>query len=310
MTALVTGASGFVGSHIVAALQDNGATVRGLVRAGSKTTLLQTWDVPLVQGDLLDLDSLRRATRGIKTVYHAAGMLGGGRLPLLPGSKGGPTPMHQVNVQGTQNLVTACVENQVRRVVLISSVSVYLPAPDLITEEAATGGGGAYGNSKLGAEVALQASALQHDLEGVILRPCTIYGERGRGFTQLLLRILSWPAIIVSGHDWPALELVHAADVATAAMLAGIRDMAQGQIYNITGDTGASLKEIVKTYEQVTGRKKLVISVPKRVLKLALRARVREMRLFSTDKARRELGYQPQVSLTEGLRRTLEWFHI
>jgi nucleoside-diphosphate-sugar epimerase len=310
MTDLVTGASGFVGSHIVAALQDNGASVRGLVRASSETTLLQRWDVPLVQGDLLDLDSLRKATRGVETVYHAAGTLAGGHLSLLPGPKRDPALMHQVNVQGTQNLVTACVKNQVRRVVLISSVSVYLPAPDPITEEGAIGGGGVYGQSKAGAEVVTQACAARHDLEWVILRPCTIYGERGRGFTRLLLRILSWPAVIVSGDDWPSLELVHAADVAAAALLAGRQEKARGQIYNITGGQGASLKEMIRIYEEVTGRKKLVVSVPKAVLKLALRSRVHPMRRYSIEKAQRELGYQPRVPLTEGLRGTLEWFHV
>jgi nucleoside-diphosphate-sugar epimerase len=310
MTDLVTGASGFVGSHIVAALHDNGASVRGLVRASSKTTLLQTWDVHLVQGDLLDVDSLRKATRGVETVYHAAGMLAGGRLPSLSGPRRDPALMHRINVQGTQNLVTACVENQVRRVVLISSVSVYLPASGPISEEDAIGGGGAYGQSKAGAEAVIQACTQQHDLEWVILRPCTIYGERGRGFTRLLLRTLSWPAVIVSDDDWPALELVHAADVAAAALLAGWQEKARGQIYNITGGQGASLKEMVKIYEEVTGRKKLVVSVPKAVLKLALRSRVHPMRRYSIEKAQRELGYQPRVPLSEGLRRTLEWFHV
>jgi nucleoside-diphosphate-sugar epimerase len=310
MTVLVTGASGFVGSHIVAALQDNGASVRGLVRASSETALLRTWRVHLVQGDLLDLESLRNATRGVETVYHAAGVVSGRRLPLLPGPKRDPALMDWVNVQGTQNLLTACVENQVRRVVLISSVSVYLPAPSPITEEVAIGGGGAYGQSKAGAEAAVQACAAQHGLEWVILRPCTIYGERDSGFTRLLLRILGWPVVIVSDDDWPSLELVHVADVVTAAMLAGTRSRAQRQIYNITGGQGATLREIVKIYKEVTGRKRLVISVPEMALKQVLGSRVHPMRRYSIDKARRELGYQPQISLTEGLHRMLDWFCV
>lgn len=310
MTVLVTGASGFVGSHIVAALQEDGVPVHGLVRASSETTSLQRWGVSLVQGDLLDLGSLRKATSGVKTVYHAAAVLPGGRLPLLPEPQRGSALMHWVNVQGTQNLLTACVENQVRRVVLISSVSVYLSAPSPITEEAATGGSGAYGQSKAGAEATVQEYAAQHDLEWVILRPCTIYGERGSGFTRLLLRVLGWPVVIVSDDDWPSLELVHVADVAAAAMLAGTRSMAQGQIYNITGGQGATLREIVKIYEEVTGRKRLVISVPEMILKQVLGSRVHPMRRYSIDKAQRELGYQPQVSLTEGLRRTLDWFGV
>jgi nucleoside-diphosphate-sugar epimerase len=266
MTALVTGASGFVGSHIVAALRDRGASVRGLVRASSETTLLKSWDVSLVQGDLLDLDSLRQATRDVETVYHAAGMLAGGRLPLLSGPKCDPRLMHQVNVQGTQNLLRACVDNEVKRMVLVSSVSVYLPGPGFITEETPIGGGGVYGQSKADAEAFIQTYAAQHDLEWVILRPCTIYGERDSGFTRLLLCVLSWPAVIVSDDDWPALELVYATDVAASAILAGTRDEVQGHIYNITGGQGVTLKEMVRIYEGVTGRKRLVVTVPEAVL--------------------------------------------
>ena len=310
MAVLVTGASGFVGSHIVVALQENGVPVRGLVRSSSETSLLRSCGVPLVQGDLLDLDSLRKATRGVETVYHAAAVLPGSRHPLLPKAKCDSAMMKRVNVQGTQNILIACVENRVRRVVLLSSVSVYLPGPGPITEEAGTGGSCAYGQSKADAEAAVRAYAMQHDLEWVILRPCTIYGERGNGFTRLLLRILGLPVVIVSDNDWPSLELVHVADVATAAMLAGTRSNAQRQIYNITGGQGATLREIVSIYEEVTGRKRLVISVPEVVLKSVLGSRVHPMRRYGIDKARRELGYQPQVSLAEGLRRTLDWYCI
>jgi nucleoside-diphosphate-sugar epimerase len=228
---------------------------------------------------------------------------------LMPVGSFSENDLSKVNIEGTKNLVTACLENGVKRLVLISSVALYLPDSAPADETAALGGGGAYGKSKAGAEAVLRDCA-QQNLEWVILRPSTVYGERGTGFTQTLLRMLKWPALVVSGDSWPALELVHAEDLASAALLAGQRTGAAGETYNITGATIASLKDMVRIYKETTGHRKVVISLPRPLLKLALRSRMHSVRCYDINKARKELGYQPQIFLSEGLRRIFEWYRL
>jgi nucleoside-diphosphate-sugar epimerase len=193
--------------------------------------------------------------------------------------------------------------------VLISSISVYLPAPNPIMESNPTGGTDDYGKSKAGSEEVVRDYGAPNHMEWVILRPCVIYGERDTGtFPHLLLRLLRWPLVIISSDGWPALELVHAEDVASAALLAGRNEKAAGQIYNVTGGMLAGMKEIAKVYGEVSGRKRRVITIPAKVLKAVLRARMHSIRRYSIEKAKREIHYQPQVSLNDGLRRTLQWF--
>ncbi len=318
MNTLVTGATGFIGSHIVDALIARGDSVRALVRPGGQASRLIQQGVELVQGDLSDPQTLDTAVEGIELVYHAAALLGRERSSAA---------IFQTNVTGTENLLAACIRRDVRRFVFISSVAVYAPtALPLIDEESPQGAPDVYGQSKSAAEERVRHYAQMHGLSYSILRPCIVYGERDTQYTAQLLRTMRRPILIVGIGGWPYYNLVHAADVAAAAVLAGTCSQAAGQAFNITDGRGAFRQEIAQAVRRITKSKQVILTVPTRLIKnaYALRATIQAYRtgdvksnpsiqltrLFShlqydISKAQSQLGYVPQIDLREGLRRTL-----
>lgn len=323
MKALATGATGFIGSHIVDHLLVRGDSVRALVRPDSDTRRLVRQGVRLVYGDLTDHAVLDTAVEGVDVIYHVAALLGKGHSA---------TAMITTNVVGTENLLGACVRQAVSRFVFLSSVSVYAPSSaHLVDEDAPQGETGTYGQSKSAAERIIQHYAQTYGMNYSVLRPCRVYGERDERYTGRLLRILRAPIIPVVSGGWPFYNLVHASDVADAAILAGTRPGALGQTFNITDGQGAFLGEIVEAVRALSGQKQMILPVPQHLaafayrLRLVLRARrtrkdrrkdsVRWQRChlfcaqhFDISKARRDIGYEPQINLQEGLRRAMAWY--
>ncbi len=313
MTALVTGAAGFVGGHLAARLLRDGSHVRGLVR--QRDHALAAAGVECVVGDLRNDEALRRASRGVDVVYHAAAVTLGMRGDLW-----------DTNVAGTRQLLRACVANNVGRFVFLSSVSVYRPPLVLAIEEGAPiGGSELYGQSKAAAE-AVVSEAGGDGIEHVILRPCQIYGSDDRsGYTTGLLRVLAARRVPVARG--PArFSLVHVDDVVEAIVAAGAQPAAAGGVYNIAGPGQKSLRELADIVSRTSRR----IEVPRIVLRAALSARwlfgaARNPNLrpvlrsyapntlhgsmwlggpdYLITRARTELEYVPRVDPTEGLRR-------
>jgi nucleoside-diphosphate-sugar epimerase len=269
--------------------------------------------VECVVGELRDQAVLKRATQGVDVVYHAAAVTLGMRGDLW-----------HTNVEGTRALLQACVANDVGRFVFLSTVSVYRPplAP-AIDEDAPTGGLELYGRSKTAAEAIVRQMAGDR-IEHVILRPCQIYGSNDRsGYTSRLLRVLAARRVPVARG--PArFSLVHVDDVVDAIVAAGAQPAAGGRVYNIAGPGQTSLRELA---DVVMGRP---ISIPRPALRVALSARwllgaARDPNVrpflrsyahntlhgsmwlggpdYLTTRARRELGYVPQVDPASGLRR-------
>jgi nucleoside-diphosphate-sugar epimerase len=327
---LVTGATGFIGSHIVSHLLDRGDSVRALIRPGraKPAFMLEAEEISWSYGDLTDPASLRSATGNVAVVYHAAALL---HAPHNSHA------MREVNVTGVKNLLDACIHNQVERFVFISSVEAYAPSQAVvIREDAPLGGSGVYGHTKAEAEALVKSYADSFGLAYSIIRPCVVYGERDyNNFTPRLLRLLRWTIIPVVAGNPAHMTLVYAADVAEAVILAGTHPNAVGQAYNITGGRPTSLQELAKIHEELSGQRKLLIPVPISLLRTALlirwlvsnlrhrrfermmkRYRDREyqrsvfLRRHQHDisKARTELGYEPSIDLREGLRRTVAWY--
>lgn len=328
MKALVTGATGFIGSHIVDHLLARGDSVRALVRPAraERSPLLERERLVWSYGDLTDPASLQSATHGIEVVYHAAALLTTHSDEL----------MRLVNVTGVKNLLEACVQNRVERLVFISSVAAYAPTRDLVvSEHAPLGGWGPYGRSKAEAEALIRSYAESFRLAYSIVRPCVVYGEGDHNnFTPRLLRLLRRAVIPVLTGDAPHMITVHAADVAQATILAGTHPKAVGQAYNVTGSAPTSLRELVGIYAELSGDRKRLLPIPRFGVRTALlvrwllanlrhrhweqlteRFRAREYQRsfflrshqYDISKAQGELGYEPGVDLREGLRRTLAW---
>ena len=266
MRVLVTGATGFIGSHIVDHLLDRGNIIRALTRHERKHKRIpERKEISWIHGDLTDKASLKQATVDISVVYHAAALLH---------TSDNENAMREVNVNGVKNLLEACVLNQVRHIVFISSIAVYAPASTaIIREDAPLGGQSEYGRTKVEAEVLIKSYSASSKLTYSIIRPCVTYGERDHNFTPRLLRLLRRPVIPVIAGNLEHMIMVHAADVANAAILTGTHPNAIGQAYNITGGRQTSLRELVQVFEKLSGQHRFLVPIPMSLLRTALSVR-------------------------------------
>jgi len=264
MTILVTGASGFLGRHLVDRLLLREYAVRTLFRSHREGLPA---DVEHIQGDIKDLTLLEAAMAGVETVYHVAA--------IVPGV-GSDTQMWVTNVVGTRNVAQACLRAGVRRLVLVSSIAVYkAPLHDIVTESAPVGGGTMYGRSKAMAE-SVATDTCRGQVELVIARPCQIYGTMDRtGFTKKLLRLVKSPFLPVAGLRGRSFSLIHVSDVADGLCAAGERKGIDGAIINLASKKKTSLLELSSIYAKLVGKKArgTKIPIPESILRAAMSLR-------------------------------------
>ena len=251
MTVLVTGASGFLGRHLVDGLLRREYVVRTLSRSHGSGLPPQ---VEHFQGDIKDVTLLEASMAGVETVYHAAAM--------VPGS-GSDTQIWETNVTGTRSVAQTCLRAGVRRLVLVSSVAVYkAPLPDLVSDSAPVGGGTIYSRSKAMAEI-VATDICRGRLEFVIARPCQIFGTMDRtGFTKKLLRLVKSPLLPVAGLRGRSFSLIHVSDVAGGLCTAGEREDIDGAIINLASKEKTSLIELASIYSKLVGKKGRGTKVP------------------------------------------------
>ena len=322
MTALVTGANGFLGSAVVRALLADGSAVRALVRAGSDRRNLDGLDVEVAAGDLTDRDSLRRAASGCRSVFHVAADY---RLWVAD-----PKPMYRSNVDGSVNVLEAAAAAGAERLVYTSSVAVLginedrTPADEdtPVTVEDMVGH---YKRSKFLAEQAVRKRGAEIEFPVVTVNPSTPIGPRDVKPTptgRILLDAAAgrMPAFVDTG-----LNLVHVDDVA-AGHLAAAKLGVPGERYILGGDD-FTLERILRVVAEHVGRRASTIRLPHwSVYPLAVAAEAlatltkREPRVtldgvrmstkhmyFSSRKAQRELKYRwrdPKLGVAEAV----DWF--
>lgn len=264
MTILVTGASGFLGRHLVDKLLLREYAVRTLSRSQADGLPPH---VEHVQGDIRDATLLERAMAGVDKVYHAAA--------IVPGA-GSDAQTWDTNVIGTRNVAQACLRAGVRRLVLVSSVAVYkAPLPDLVPESALVGGGLIYGRSKAMAET-VATDICRGRLEFVIARPCQIFGTMDRtGFTKKLLRLVKSSLLPVAGLRGRSFSLIHVSDVADGLCAAGERKDLDGAIINLASPKRTSLMELASIYSKLVGKnaRGTRVPIPESILRAAMSLR-------------------------------------
>lgn len=229
-TILVTGASGFLGRRLVAALAARGAAVRALVRAGSKVEALRLPGVKLCLGDVAEADSLESAFAGVELVVHAAA-----------DTSGDEGQGRRVTIGGTRNILAQCLARRVERLVYISSCSVYgvaeLAPGQLVTEDAPLERyperRGAYSWAKLEAENLVTAAMTQGETAVVCLRPGTIYGPGGENYTPMLGFALGEKLFALIGDGRMVLPLVHIDNLVAAILAALAAPTGVGGVYNV-----------------------------------------------------------------------------
>jgi nucleoside-diphosphate-sugar epimerase len=312
---LITGATGFVGSHFVEALARHGVKARALVRSTSDVAGLARYGVDRVTGDLDDAAALRRAVAGVGTVVHMAGATRALRRSIF----------HDVNASGTLRLVEAIeADGGARRLVYLSSLAAAGPSDgspvcQTDTPRPLT----AYGRSKLeGEDHVLGRDAV----DGVVLRPPAVYGPRDRELLPFF-RLARRGLLPVIGPLNRRIQMIHVGDLAEALVRAA-QARATG-IFHIAEPTAYTWAEMLDHVAAAVGRRGSRVRVPAALLKVAAggsQAAARLTRrpavfdsekalellaagwLCETDTARRKLGFEAVIPLPQGLRDTARWY--
>ncbi len=327
MRVLVTGASGFLGSHVAERLAKDGHTVRCLVRRSSKVDHLRAMEargegVELHEGAIDDAPSLPSAVKGVDAIIHCAGVVKARSWD----------DFLCVNERGAVDLAQAAIDHApgLRRFVLVSSAAVMGPAsegkphaPDHATNPVTL-----YGKSKLAGELAVRR--LQDRVPLTIIRPPAIYGPRDQEILAFFQSVRRTRSAFRLGNSMKSMALVYAEDAADACARAAFADVPTGSTYFV--DDGE-----VYSYEQMAGhiadaygiRLLTTASVPRSILAVAAlaseafgKATDRAV-MFSRDKlnellmehftvdssaTRKDLGWAPTVTFGEGAKRTAKWY--
>lgn len=305
---LVTGAAGFIGSHVAERLLREGHRVRvvdNLSTGDERNIALLGGEVEFVRGDLRDPETCRRVCRGVELVFHLAA------LPSVPRSMADPWASHDHNVNATVQLLLATRDAGVRRLIYSSSSSVYGDTPVLPKVETLEPlPRSPYAAAKLAGEQYVLAWARAGMVEGVALRYFNVFGPRqnpGSAYAAVIPIFLAAaqrgsPAPINGdgGHtrDFTYIDNVVNANLLAAGAPAAV---ASGWPINVGAAERTSLLQLLEVVREVSGRPVPAEHRPARD------GDVRDS-LAGLDRAREVLGYRPGVSLREGMRRTWEWF--
>lgn len=327
MKALVTGATGLIGSHIVERLAAGDHSVRALVRETSDASHLRRVGVEIAHGDLGDSPSLFRALEGVEVVYHNA---------ALVGDWGRWESFSDVGVEGTKRLLDAALKCGVTRFVHMSSASVYgflrirgRAVDEAFPLEENPWRWDYYGRSKIAAEQAVSKCQAGGQLATTILRPTVVVGPRDRTVFPRLAALLERGRLPIVGSGDNRVHLIYAGDVAHAAVLAGTRAEAIGQTYILDGRREFTQREFFDAIADGIGARRPVRRIPLPIAyglgfceeawgHFTKQTRVPTMTRylvvlsagearFTTSKAERELGWRPETSIREALERTHKW---
>ena len=310
MKYLITGAGGFIGSHVVELLLNAGHEVRALAHynsfgswghlEGSPAAAHAKLEVRL--GDVTDFSMMRTLVEGCDAVLHLAALIG------IPYSYHAPASYVATNVSGTLNVLEACRAASVRRVVITSTSEVYGTARYTpIDEKHPLQGQSPYSASKIAADKLAEAYFCSFDLPVVTLRPFNTFGPRQSAravIPTVLTQALNGAAEIRLGHLDPKRDLTFVEDTARAFLAAAETPGIEGEVIHFGRGQAVSVGELAQRCLDAVGSKARIISVPERQ-----RPEKSEVGLLLCDasKARRRLGWTPKVSLDEGLRRTADY---
>jgi dihydroflavonol-4-reductase len=315
---LVTGATGFTGSHLVRALVADGVPVRVIARSVERARRLLPDGVEIVEGDIADPEVIERAMRGVRTVYHLAAVYREAKHPDLR--------YREVNVEASRLLLEAACRASVNRYVHCSTVGVHghIASPPA-DETAAYAPGDVYQATKCEAEQL--ALSYRDRLPLAVARPTAIYGP---GDTRRLkmFRLIAEPRFPLLGGGENYYHTVHVRDLVRGLRLLGTHSKAVGEVFILGGESYLKLSELAAIIASAAGVPAPWLRLPVRpfqivgtlVEKLCVplgieppiyRRRVdffTKSRAFTIEKARRLLGYRPEVRLADGIRETMDWY--
>lgn len=322
MKNLVTGATGFIGSHIAERLVKEGEEVTALVRKTSKTDFLKSIGVKFVYGDINDPDSVKKAMQGIDIVYHSA---------ALADEWISPQEAYRVNVEGTRNVLDAAKDAKVKRLVFISSLAVLGMRDHHGTPADAPyhKSGDSYIDTKIDSEQLAMEYYRKYGLPVTVVRPGFVFGPRDNKLIPRLSERLAKGQFMFVGSGKNKINTVYIENLTDAIILAARSEKAIGQKYNVTNDSGMTLENLVSKIVDIWKFNPPHKHIPKAMAYLACnvltawarltgakeppyitKTRIKFLSLnldFDISKTKKDLGYVPRISIEEGLKKTKGW---
>jgi dTDP-glucose 4,6-dehydratase len=306
---LVTGAGGFIGSHLIEELAKRGAKVRAFVRYNSRADpgLLKQLppqtlkEIELIAGDLRDSNAIDRAVEGVELVFHL------GALISIPYSYHHPREVVETNVTGTLNVLLACLSHGIQRMIQTSTSEVYGTALHVpIDEEHPLQGQSPYSASKIGADKIAESFYCAYDLPVVTVRPFNTYGPRQSAravIPTIITQALTQDVVRLGSLDTKR-DFTYVADTVNGFLKAAQAENVEGHTFNLGTGNEVTIGELTDKIIEMVGRPVSIESDPQRLRP----GKSEVMRLISNNRlAGNELGWQPDVSIDDGLRKTIEW---
>ena len=327
--ALVTGATGLVGSYIVERLRADGWEARALVRDPSRARWLEPLGASLVTGDVLDEASVSRAAEGCDAVFHTA-------AAVTP--RGGWEAFRAPNIDGTRNVIAAAAGARAR-LLHLSSVAVYGPGARYRSDGERTSedtplaplpDSAFYARSKRESEELVMLAHREGRAWATAVRPCVIYGRRDRQFVPRIGRVLQLGIAPLLGGGRTTLPIVHAASVADAAVRAVATDAAGGRAYNAANDFDVTVRDFFRLAGEGLGRRVRLVPLPAALVSAGVRVGLKAAAMlsggglnvvagsslsfltrdnpFTSERARRELGWSPPVPPEVAIPEAFRWW--
>jgi nucleoside-diphosphate-sugar epimerase len=320
MKALVTGATGFVGGHLAETLVGAGYEIKVLARPSSNLAVLRNLDVEIVRGDITDVAAVEQAVRGCRHVYHLAGKTSQGRLSRKQ--------YYMVNEKGTDNVARASMKANVERLVYCSSGGVYgmIQSPPA-DENTKPNPNSLYRESKLLGEEVVRAYHKKDGLPVVIARITGAFGPRSLSNWLPLIQTIASKHFRLIGDGENHCHLGYISDVVDGMRRCGEVPGIEGKSYIITGKEPITVKQLVTMIAQELGIRDPPGSLPAGPFRVFNDIGQRVYRLWGIEiphshryeffladaiydisKAQNELGYAPNVSVREGIQRSVRWY--
>lgn len=309
---LVTGAGGFIGSHLVEALVKAGHDVRAVVRYNSTNSW--GWldslapelrnEVDVFAGDVRDPNGMRVAMVDVGDVFHLAALIG------IPYSYHSPDSYVDTNIRGTLNILQAARDADVDRVLVTSTSEVYGTARQVpITEEHPKQGQSPYSATKIGADHLAQSFHLSFGTPVTVVRPFNTYGPRQSAravIPTIITQLMAGKKELHLGALHPTRDLVFVEDTAQAFLAISRSHELIGEEVNIATQQEISIGDLARKLMSLTGRQATIVSSGERLRPANSEV---ERLLGSAEKLHRLTGWKPGLDLEQGLARTIQWFN-
>lgn len=306
---LVTGAGGFIGSHLAERLVRHGCKVKAFVHYNSRNfwgwleSCACKQDMEIVTGDVRDADILRHAMRDIDTVYHLAALIG------IPYSYHSPQAYVDTNINGALNILESAKDYGVKRIIITSTSEIYGTAQKIpIAETHPINPQSPYAASKAAADLLALSFYRSFDLPVVIVRPFNTYGPRQSAraiIPTIITQIISNQKKIRLGALAPTRDLTYIEDTVNGFIRAGESRQAIGEVINLGSNSEISIKDLSGLIAKIIGAK---ISIESDIERMRPEKSEVERLFADTEKAKKLLEWKPGYTLEKGLEKTIAWF--